>query len=45
MIIDCIYKTNRFKLPFLNICSISNISMTFNIAFALISKEDKEAYL
>ena len=45
MIIDNTYKTNRFKLPFLNICGISNISMTFNIAFALISKEDEEAYL
>lgn len=45
MIIDCTYKTNRFKLPFLNICGVSNISMTFNIAFAFISKEDEEAYL
>lgn len=45
MIIDNTYKTNRFKLPFLNVCRISNIGVTFNLAFGLINKEDEEAYL
>ncbi|KAL2759253.1 hypothetical protein ACRALDRAFT_2101336, partial [Sodiomyces alcalophilus JCM 7366] len=39
-----IYKTNRFTIPFINIYSITNIQTTFNIAFALVNKEDFKAY-
>ena len=43
--LDNTYKTNRFRMPFLNITGITNINTTFCIAFALVSAEDEEAYL
>jgi hypothetical protein len=36
---DCTYKTNRFKMPFLNVTGVSNISSTFSIAFAILDCE------
>ncbi len=41
---DCTYKTNRFKMPFLNVTGVTSVSSTFNIAFALLNKEDEATY-
>jgi len=41
---DNTYKTNRFKMPFLNVTGITNTHSTYNAAFGLLNKEDHEAY-
>jgi hypothetical protein len=41
---DNTYKTNRYKMPFLNITGVANTHSTFNVAFAFLNKEDEEAY-
>jgi hypothetical protein len=41
---DATYKTNRFRMPFLNVTGVSNISSTFNIAFGVVNSEDEEVY-
>lgn len=42
--LDNTYKTNRFKMPFLNVTGVTNTHSTFNIAFGVINKEDEPAY-
>ena len=42
--LDNTYKTNRFGMPLLNVTGITNIGTTFNIGFALVSREDEDAY-
>ncbi|KAL2756135.1 hypothetical protein ACRALDRAFT_2106057, partial [Sodiomyces alcalophilus JCM 7366] len=45
LFIDNIYKTNRFKIPLIDIYRVTNIGLIFNIAFALLNKEDEDAYI
>lgn len=42
--LDNTYKTNRFDMPFLNVTGVTNLHTTFNVAFAIVNKEDEEAY-
>lgn len=42
---DNTYKTNRFKMPFLNVTGITSTDSTFNMAFGLLNREDEEAYI
>lgn len=41
---DCTYKTNRYKMPMLNIIGISSTFSTFNIGFAFLKAETEEFY-
>ena len=42
---DNTYKTNRFKMPFLNVTGITSTDSTFNMAFGLLNREDEEVYI
>ncbi len=44
LLFNNIYKTNCFKLPFINICSTTNLYTIFNVLFRLVNKEDKTTY-
>lgn len=43
-LLDCTYKTNRYKLPLLNITLITDIQSSFVCALAFLAKEDVESY-
>ena len=42
--IDCTYKTNRYKLPLLHIVGVTSTDMSFSAGFALLSSEREEQY-
>jgi len=42
--LDCTYKVNRFNMPLLQICGITNLHTTFNIAYCLLSGEREECF-
>ena len=44
LIIDCTYKTNRYKLPLLDIVGQTNTNSTFHIGFGLLAAEDEFHY-
>lgn len=44
-ILDCTYKTNKFKLPLLHIAGINNSNKSFSVAFCFISKERTNQYI
>ena len=44
LIIDCTYKTNRCKLPLLDIVGQTNTNSTFYIGFGLLAAEDEVHY-
>lgn len=44
LIIDCIYKTNRYKMPLLIITGQTALHKTFYVAFCFISKEKIQDY-
>jgi hypothetical protein len=44
LLLDCTYKSNRFKLLLLNVVGSTCLNTTFHVAFAFLSKEDEEAY-
>ena len=41
---DNTYKTNRFRMPFFKVTSVTNLSINFNVAFGLINNEREEGY-
>ena len=41
---DCIYKTNQYKLPLLIINDITSLNTTFYVAFAFQVEESEEDY-
>ncbi len=43
-LLNCMYKTNKFDMPLLNVVSITSTYATFNIGFAFLHAENKEAY-
>ena len=43
--LDCTYKTNRFKMPLLNIIGITATFSSFNAGFAFISQEREADYV
>ena len=45
LIMDCIYKTNWFNIPLLNIINIMALNILFFIGFAYIAREANEDYL
>lgn len=42
--LDNTYKTKHFKMPLLNFTGTTNVGSTFNVGFALVTREDEEAY-
>ncbi|KAK8930849.1 hypothetical protein KSP39_PZI016804 [Platanthera zijinensis] len=44
-IMDCTYKTNRFRMPLLCIVGVTSTNQTFYSAFAFISNETQSSYV
>ncbi|TPX46103.1 hypothetical protein CcCBS67573_g10334 [Chytriomyces confervae] len=44
-VMDCTYKTNRFRMPLLNIVGITATYETFNAGFAFICNETESEYI
>ncbi|THC88216.1 hypothetical protein EYZ11_012337, partial [Aspergillus tanneri] len=44
LLMDCTYKTNRYKMPLLNITGITATNRTFFIGFAFISSETRTSF-
>ncbi|XP_052210807.1 protein FAR-RED ELONGATED HYPOCOTYL 3-like [Diospyros lotus] len=44
LIMDCTYKTNRYKYPLLEIVSVTSTKLTFSIAFAFMDHEYEDNY-
>jgi MULE transposase domain len=44
ILIDCTYKTNRFHMPLLNICSVTGNKKTVQIALCFMSGEKESDY-
>lgn len=44
LIMDCTYKTNKYKMPLLAIVGHTSIGTTFIVGFAFLAKETKEYY-
>jgi MULE transposase domain len=45
LLLDCTYKTNKFKMPLLNIVGVTSLNTTFHAAFCFIRKEENGDYL
>ena len=43
--LDCTYKTNRYKLPLLHIVGVTSTDISFSAGFALLSSEKEEQYI
>ncbi len=44
LLLDCIYKTNRFKMPLLNMVEMTGLNTTFYVAFAFVRTEQEEDF-
>ncbi|XP_028056148.1 PKS-NRPS hybrid synthetase CHGG_01239-like [Camellia sinensis] len=44
LIMDCTYKTNRYRLPLLEIVGVTSTEMTFSVAFAYLQYERVDNY-
>jgi hypothetical protein len=44
VLIDCTYKTNRFKMPLLHVCGVTPCNNTFSFAFAFLASETETDY-
>ena len=44
LIMDCTYKTNKYKMPLLTICGVTSSGTTFIVGFAFLHEEIKEYY-
>lgn len=44
LIMDCTYKTNKYRMPLLTICGVTSMGTTFIIGFAFLEKETKEYF-
>ncbi|XP_020418037.1 protein FAR-RED ELONGATED HYPOCOTYL 3 [Prunus persica] len=44
LIMDCTYKTNRFRYPLLKIVGVTSTHLTFSIAFVYLSAEKEDNY-
>ncbi|XP_028126176.1 protein FAR-RED ELONGATED HYPOCOTYL 3-like [Camellia sinensis] len=43
-LMDCTYKTNRYRFPLLEIVGVTSIDMTFSVAFAYLQYEKEDNY-
>ena len=44
LIMDCTYKTNRYRLPLLEIVGVTSTDLTFSIAFVYMDSEREDNY-
>ena len=44
IVMDCTYKTNRYKMPLLVITGVTNLNTTFYVAFCFLRAEDSDDY-
>ncbi|KAL8457224.1 hypothetical protein ACS0TY_035171 [Phlomoides rotata] len=44
LIIDCTYKTNRYRLPYLEIVGVTSTGMTFSVGYMYLEAEKEENY-
>lgn len=44
LIMDCIYKTNRYRYPLLEIVDVTSTELTFPVAFVFMNHEYKDNY-
>jgi len=44
LVMDCTYKTNRYKMSLLNVVGVSSFNTTFFVAFAFIQEEKEHLY-
>ncbi|XP_028075130.1 protein FAR1-RELATED SEQUENCE 3-like [Camellia sinensis] len=44
LIMDCTYKTNRYRLPLLEIVGVTSTDLTFSVAFAYLGHEREDNY-
>ena len=45
LLLDCTYKTNKSKMPLLNVVAISPFNSTFTCCFAFLRSEQEEDYI
>ena len=45
LLMDCTYKTNKFKMPLLNVIGITSTFKTFNVCFCFMTAETEEQYM
>ena len=45
LLLDCTYKTNKFKLPLLNVVGITCLNTTFHVAFCFMADEEEKSYV
>jgi hypothetical protein len=45
LLMDCTYKTNRFKMPLMVIVGSTNLNTTFHVAYCFLANEGEEDYL
>ena len=44
LIMDCTYKTNRYRLPLLEIVGVTSTNLTFSVAFVYLEAERVDNY-
>ena len=44
LLLDCTYKTNKYKMPLLHIAGITGADTTFSLAFCFLSEENETYY-
>ncbi|KAI3847456.1 hypothetical protein MKX03_001969 [Papaver bracteatum] len=44
LMIDCTYKTNKFKIPFFHVAGVSSVGTSFTVAYAFIEEETEEHF-
>jgi MULE transposase domain len=44
LVMDCTYKTNRYKMPLLDIVGVNALNKSFYVGFCFLSKEDADYY-
>ena len=44
-VMDCTYKTNKYKMPLLDIIGISSFNTSFFSCFVFLQKEEEEDYV
>ena len=44
-VMDCTYKTNKYKMPLLDVVGVSSFNTSFYSCFAFIQKEGEEDYV
>ena len=44
LLMDCTYKTNRFRMPLLDVVGMTSFNTTFFSCFAFLKSEEKEDY-